>query len=68
MFYKIILLISVIDLFLAIYFQGNILKSILYLVFSIGLILRDKYEKWRKWLDVILIFLVGIFFYTDWFL
>lgn len=68
MFYKIILFISVIDLFLAIYSQGNILKSILYLVFSIGLILRDKYEKWRKWLDVILIFLVGIFFYTDWFL
>ena len=68
MFYKIILFISVIDLFLAIHFQGNILKSILYLVFSIGLILRDKYEKWRKWLDVILIFLVGIFFYTDWFL
>ena len=68
MFYKIILFISVIDLFLAIYFKGNILKSILYLVFSIGLILRDKYEKWRKWLDVILIFLVGIFFYTDWFL
>ena len=68
MFYKIILFISVSDLFLAIYFQGNILKSILYLVFSIGLILRDKYEKWRKWLDVILIFLVGIFFYTDWFL
>ena len=68
MFYKIILFISVIDLFLAIYFQGNILKSILYLGFSIGLILRDKYEKWRKWLDVILIFLVGIFFYTDWFL
>ena len=68
MFYKIILFISVIDLFLAIYFQGNILKSILYLVFSIGLILRDKYEKWRQWLDVILIFLVGIFFYTDWFL
>ncbi len=68
MFYKIILFISVIDLFLAIYFQGNILKSTLYLAFSIGLILRDKYEKWRKWLDVILIFLVGIFFYTDWFL
>lgn len=42
MFYKIILFISVIDLFLAIYFQGNILKSILYLVFSIGLILETN--------------------------
>ncbi len=68
MFYKIILLISVIDFFGAICFQGNILKSTLYLAFSIGLILRTKHENWRKWLDVILIFLAVIFFYMDWFL
>ncbi len=68
MSYKILLLISVIYLFATIYSQDNILKSIVFLAFSISAILRNKYEKWRNGLDVIIIFLFVIFFYMDWFL
>ena len=65
---KILLLISAIHLFATIYSHGNILKSIVFLAFSISLFLGNKYEKWRNWLDIIAIFLFVIFLYMDWFL
>mgnify|MGYP001009688816 CR=1 FL=1 len=68
MIYIIFLGMSLSYLVLSVWMKSNVVKSIIYVAFSISLIVAKRQEKWRNHFSIIAILLVAIIFWMDWFM
>lgn len=68
MIYIIFLGMSLSYLVLSVWMKSNVVKSIIYVAFSISLIVAKRQKKWRNHFSIIAILLVAIIFWMDWFM